>query len=257
MSEPQRFEVLAREATLSTRVVSQLEAMIVGSELLPGDRLPPERELARQFGVSRTVVREAVTHLSAKSLLEAAPGGGALVKLPDTRDVSQGMTLLLRAGEREVPGAQVQEVRRMLETEIAGLAATRRTDADIVKLRELLDEMARLIENRDEASREALVSNDVGFHAALAAATQNPLFVVLLNSVADIMMEVRRLGLRVEDSRLGALEHHRAIFAAVEAGEESGAREAMGAHLAESEAVMRRALAQSAPQVLGEGEPTS
>lgn len=251
MSELQKFEALGREATLSTRVVSHLEALIVGSELLPGDRLPPERELARQFGVSRTVVREAVTHLSAKSLLEAAPGGGALVKLPDSRDVSQSMTLLLRAGEREVPGAQVQEVRRMLETEIAGHAATRRTDADIASLSELLGEMARLIELNDEASREKLVANDVGFHAALAQATQNPLFVVLLNSVSDIMMEVRRLGLRVEDSRAGALEHHRAIFAAVEARDESGAREAMGAHLSESEAIMKRALSEMAePQVL-------
>lgn len=242
MSNVHEFEILKREATLSGRVVAHLEAMIVGQELRPGDRLPTERELARQFGVSRTVVREAVTHLSAKSLLEAAPGGGALVKVPAFKDVSQSMTLLLRAGEREVPGAQVHEVRRMLETEIAGYAAARRSSDDIDKLRQLLNEMDDLIERHDEASREKLVANDVGFHAALARATQNPLFEVLLNSVADIMLTVRRLGLRIKDSRAGALSHHRAIFRAVEAGDESGARGAMVHHLTESEEIMRRAL---------------
>ncbi len=248
MKNIQEFEALERGATLANRVVARLEGMIVEQELRPGDRLPPERELARQFGVSRTVVREAVTHLSAKSLLQAAPGGGALVKVPDAGHVSQGMTLLLCAGERKVPGPQIQEVRRMLETEIAGYAALRRSTEDIAALRQLLDEMVVLNTRHDEASLEKLVANDVGFHAALARATQNLLFSVLLDSVADIMLAVRRVGLRIEDSRVGALAHHRAIFAAVEAGSESAARTAMGHHLTESEAVMQRAMTKMAEE---------
>lgn len=248
-SPPHPFEALERESTLATRVVTRLEAMIAEGQLRPGDRLPPERELARQFGVSRTVVREAVTHLSAKSLLQAAPGGGALVRAPDASHVSQGMTQLLRAGEQEIVGEQVQEVRRMLETEIAGLAAARRSADDVEILRQSLEEMAQLNAQRgrsrskkpNEALVEKQVRNDVEFHGALARATQNPLFVVLLDSVADIMLEVRRLGLRIEDSRVGALEHHRAIFTAVEASDELAARAAMGLHLDESEAIMQRA----------------
>lgn len=236
------FEALEREATLAARVVGRLEEMIVAHELRPGDRLPPERELAQQFGVSRTVIREAITHLSAKSLLQSAPGGGALVRVPHRDHVAQSMTLFLRAGEREMPGAHVHEVRRMLEIEIVGHAAARRDDADLEAGRALLSEMRPLCAREDEGTLETLVRNDVEFHSLLGRATHNPLFGVLLLSVADIMLEVRRLGLRLPGSRPNALKHHQAIWERVEARDEAGARRAMHAHLLDSEAVMRRAL---------------
>ena len=87
------------------------------------------------------------------------------------------------------------------------------------------------------------IEADVAFHAALARATANPLFPVLLDLVVDVLREVRRLGARVPRSLESSKGHHRAIFARVEAADEAGAREAMRAHLEDSETILSRALA--------------
>lgn len=241
MTQTPQFTPLPREATLASRVVSELEALILSNQLAPGAMLPPERELARQFGVSRTVVREALVALTAKSWLESAPGGGTLVRVPSSGHVTQSMGLLLRAGEAQIPHAQVLEVRRMIEIEIAGYAATRRDEADLMRLEMLLAGMAELVGARDQAQLQRLMQNDVAFHAALAQAAHNPLFVVLLDSVADILLAVRQLGMRLEASRHNALKFHGEILEAVKAGDAEAARQAMREHLLESEVTMRRA----------------
>lgn len=240
-SNAPNFSTLPRQATLVTQVVAELEAMIVSNQLASGDKLPAERELALQFGVSRTVVREALTHLSAKSWLESAPGGGAVVKVPDAAHLSQSMTLLLRAGEWQVPHAQVLEVRRMLEIEIAGLAAARRTEEDVTNLETILAAMKELAGTRDAVQLEAIMRNDVEFHAALAACTHNPLLGVLLDSVAEILLAVRRLGMRHVRSHHNALKFHGEILEAVRQKNAFAARQAMQNHLIESEATMRHA----------------
>src|SRR5579859_2081829 len=87
------FKTIPREASLSNRVKVQLEQLLVDSRLQPGDRLPAERELARQFGVSRTVIREAVRTLTARGLLEVRSGSGTIVRSPSAASVSESMTL--------------------------------------------------------------------------------------------------------------------------------------------------------------------
>jgi GntR family transcriptional repressor for pyruvate dehydrogenase complex len=230
------FSELPREPTLTQRVTRQLEEKIVASRLRPGDRLPAERELARQFGVSKTVVREAITALTARSLLEPIPGGGSVIRTPSAQVVTQSMTLFLRGTNRELDYARVHEVRRTLEIEIAGLAAERRTDADLARMEAILAEMAAL----GEPTRARYIEDDVAFHAAIARATQNPLFALLLDSVADIMLEVRRLGGQVPGSFENGMAHHRALFDRIKNQDVTGARQAMLAHLIDSEAIMRR-----------------
>jgi GntR family transcriptional repressor for pyruvate dehydrogenase complex len=231
-----RFRAVARESTLANRVAAEIERHIVGGSIQPGERLPSERELAEQFSVSRTVIREAVRVLAAKSLLEVRSGSGTVVRAPTTRSVSQSMLLLLRTGQR-LDHAKVHEVRRTLEIEIAGIAAERRTDEDLALLEELLDEMQALLGEmeRQPANRGRFASNDVQFHAALARATHNELFALLLDSIADVMIEVRQLGFEVPGSHQEALAYHRSILAPVRAGDAAGAREAMRAHLAHAE----------------------
>jgi GntR family transcriptional regulator, transcriptional repressor for pyruvate dehydrogenase complex len=236
-AESDLFKAVPREATLANRVTGQIEALIVEGRLQPGQRLPSERELADQFGVSRTVVREAVRGLVAKGLLEVRPGSGTLIRSPSARAVSQSMTLFLRAGQPQLDYAKVHEIRRVLEVEIAGLAAERRTDADLARLEGILSEMAAIHENRDRFAQ-----NDVAFHSALAAATHNELFSILLDSVVDIMLKVRQMGFDVPGSPANALKFHRAICEQVRASDPAGAREAMRAHLVDSESVMRQAL---------------
>lgn len=233
------FEALPREATLVQRVIEQLEARIHAGQLRPGDRIPPERDLAAQLGVSRTVVREAVAALSAKSLLEAATRGGAIVRIPTAENVTQTMRLYLRGVEEALNYAQIHEVRHVLEVEIAGLAALRRSEEDLIAMDALLREMEAIGPELPNYF-DRYVEDDVQFHRLLAQATGNPLFPVLLDSVADIMREVRRLGAQVQGSVENALTHHRTIYEAVCRGEEAQARQAMIAHLADSEAIQKR-----------------
>ena len=96
------FNTVEREETLASRVAGQMESLIVQQRLQPGDRLPAERELAHQFGVSRTVVREAVRALAARGLLEVKAGSGTLVRTPSAHTVAQSMALYLRAGRSDL-----------------------------------------------------------------------------------------------------------------------------------------------------------
>jgi GntR family transcriptional regulator, transcriptional repressor for pyruvate dehydrogenase complex len=232
-----QFETLLRENTLSQRVVRQLETLLTGTQLQPGDRLPAERELARQFGVSRTVIREAVAALVAKGLLEVAAGSGTIIRRPSADFVAQSLALYLRSGQPHLDYANVHEARRTLEVEIAGLAAARRTDADLQQMQALLEAMATQYDTPD-----LYIANDVAYHRALALATHNPLFPLLLDSIVDIMLEVRRLGLRVPRNFESGKNHHQAIFEQVRAGNSEEARHAMLAHLLDSEAIMKQAL---------------
>jgi GntR family transcriptional repressor for pyruvate dehydrogenase complex len=234
----QLFNTVAREPTLANRVAEQLETMIVENRLPPGERLPSERELARQFGVSRTVIREAVRALMAKSLLEVTSGSGTVVRNPTTASVSKSVSLLLRRGSSPVDYTKVHEVRRLLEIEIAGLAAARRTDDDLVKLEHIVHEMPLVQDDRDQFAQ-----NDVTFHIALAEATHNELFVVLLDSLSDIMLIVRQTGYNTGRSPGHAIEYHDRIYQLVRDQNVTEARRMMSEHLDMSEQIFRAGMA--------------
>ena len=228
---------LAREDTLANRVVIALERLIVDSRLGEGDRLPSERELASQFGVSRTVIREAVRALAAKRLLEVEGGRGTVVRAPSARAAAESMALLLRVQESAGDADKVAEVRRVLENEIAKLAAARRTDDDLVGLEAILAAAEEHVDQPD-----AFVQEDLEFHAALARATHNELFSVLLDSLAQVMLEVRLLALRIPGTPRRSLTHHRAVFDAVAVGDPAAARVAMNAHMDEARETLQRAI---------------
>jgi GntR family transcriptional repressor for pyruvate dehydrogenase complex len=238
------FKTVERESTLATRVTHEIERLIVDGRLQPGERLPSERELADQFGVSRTVVREAVRGLVAKGMLEVRPGSGTIIRSPTAKTVAQSMSLFLRGGQAELDHAKVYEVRRVLEIEIAGLAAERRTAEDLARLEAILSEMETIVNQAPLApsERDRYAGIDVAFHSALAQATHNELFSLLLDSVVDVMIKVRQMGFNVPGSPIAALGFHRAILAQVTAGSPDGARQAMRTHLIDSEEVMRQGL---------------
>jgi GntR family transcriptional repressor for pyruvate dehydrogenase complex len=232
------FETLERDATLAARVTEQVKQYIVTGHLRPGDRLPPERELARQFGVSRTVVREAVRTLTAQGLLEVRAGSGTVVRNPSAGDVAESMALFLRVGHPGLDLKKILEVRRMLEVEIAALAAERRTDADIAAMDANVAETAAVGNDR-----EGWVANDMAFHALLARATQNVLFSLLLDSLANVLTPVRRMSFDVPGASGRTQHYHGAILEQVRQGDPEGARQAMRDHLVEAEGTMRAALA--------------
>ena len=233
------IEPIERPETLSGIVCEKLEAFIITNGFSPGETLPTERELASRFGVSRTVVREAVRALVTKGLLEVYPGSGTVIRRPSSETVSQAMVLYLHgATPAGLAPDKITEVRRLLEVEIAGLAAERRTGQDLETLRAILDRYPEVVSKPKE-----FVAWDVGFHLATAKATQNELLWLLLNSISDIMSKVRELGVLVPGAAETALRFHTTIFKQIELGSRDGARQAMREHIDHSERIMAAALA--------------
>ena len=220
---------------LSDQVASRIQSLILDNGLPHGERLPSERELCEMLGVSRTALREGVRSLVAKGLLDVRQGGGTVVRTPDIRLASEMMTILLRVNGASVFD-RVHEVRRLLEVEIAGLAARRRTDQEVEALRAQLTEHASRSDDH-----HAWALGDVEFHAALAVATHNPLYPVLLNSMADMLTELRLTAARLPDTPQRAHGFHTAIVDAVEARDRVRARRAMTEHMNEAEATFQRA----------------
>jgi GntR family transcriptional repressor for pyruvate dehydrogenase complex len=212
--------------------------MIIENRLHPGDRLPSERDLALEFGVSRTVVREAVRALVAKNLLEVRPGSGTLVRRPSMASVASSMALLLRVGQDHVDYEKLHEVRRALEVEIVGLATERRTAEDLLLIERLLAEAPDTW-----ADRERFAQHDLAFHNALAQAAHNEIFLFVLNSLADIMLEVRRMAFTVPGLPQQAQTLHHAIVEAIREGDPQRAQQAMHEDLLYAEKNLRLALA--------------
>lgn len=235
-ADSQQLRPPVRAIRLSDQVATQLQVLITDGVFKAGEKLPSERELCELLGVSRTVVREAVRSLVVKGLLEVRPGGGMAVRVPDTALVSELMSMMLRTGNGEIAFTHVHEVRYLLEVENAGLAAERRNDEDLLHIETLLHIM---VEHGDDAARWA--EADVSFHAAIAVATHNPLYPVLLGTIADLLMEIRLTGFSLPGTAERSYRYHMPIFERIQAGDRSGARKAMADHLHESEATFQKA----------------
>lgn len=231
------ISALKREERLSDRVAERLEELILRRTLKAGHRLPSERELAEMFGVSRTVVREATHNLTARGLLEIRAGKGAYVTGPSTASVVESLTLFLRSMEGGLPIEDLHDVRRILETAIAARAADRATDEDISCLEDTLRSMEGA-----EAESDAMADLDVEFHRALATAAHNPLFVILLDSIGELLLAIRRVTFQDPETLRKARYHHRSILDKVKSKDARQAREAMSAHLDEAEDTMGKVL---------------
>lgn len=247
-----------RGPTMVESVVGQLEALIFQGELPKGHRLPAERPLCLRLGVSRTVLREAVSALVAKGLLVPLPGGGYEVASPTFGAVAQSLTMFLRSGEPHIDYAAVHEVRRMLEVENARIGAQRRTQPNLSQMQECLSRMQSALEPFDG---EAYALADVDFHLAIAASTQNPLLWLLLETLTDLMKDVRRIGAMVAGSSHRGLQHHQLIFNAIQAKDAEGAERAMTLHLQESQEIVLAAMARlkdvHQPSLENQVEPTN
>jgi GntR family transcriptional repressor for pyruvate dehydrogenase complex len=228
------FPRVQREPRLSDKVAELLLQTIVSQQLEPGERLPSERELGEQFGVSRTVIREAVRALAAKGLIDVRTGSGLRVAAVKAAAVSESMNLFLR-GSGFLDYGRIHEVRTTIEIQVAGLAAERATEEDIVHLNEVWREMADALDDPEVASRA-----DVEFHRAVTEAAHNPLFVVMLDSIGDVMLEIRRATIGIPGRPAKGVKAHRKILAAIEAHDPARAREAMREHLSDSERAWRR-----------------
>jgi len=210
---------------LYEQIVVQIENRIMTGQLKLGEQLPAERELAEQFAVSRTAVREAVKILREKGLIEIRPGRGTFVRNGTTGAVRQSLGLLMKF-ESGKDLVNLVEVRELLEPEIAALAATRISDEYISAMAEAIQTMDTALENVD-----VFVEADLDFHLALAEGTQNPIIPILMDSIIELLREQRkRTGLA--DGGLGRGQtHHKKIMAAILQRDPQAARQAMQDHM--------------------------
>lgn len=237
------YSPVKRQDRLSIQVANQIQDLILSKHLKVGDRLPPERELCQQFGVSRTVIREAIRALEAKGLLTSQGGSGTYVKGLQSEDVADSIGMYITTRDKPISHAKLMEVRRVLEVQIAALAAERATEESIEELDGLL---ARMDEAQDDP--HAFAKFDLEFHVALAHATGNELFEILLDPFMDALYEARRLASKLPGVPEEAMGLHRDILAKVKAGDAEGAAQAMAVHLDQSNRVILRALKQQATQ---------
>lgn len=208
-------------------IVGQIEQRILNGELHGGDRLPTEHDLAEQFQVSLTAVREALKILAQKGLVEMRPGRGTTV-IERTNEVLQSsLALMMKLHLSEVGGMQsLMEVREILEVEIAGLAATRATEQEMSAMREAVRVMDENLHDAD-----AFVAADNQFHEALAQATQNALLLILIKSIVNLLSEQRKQIFTTAGGPQRGQIYHKQLLKSVGEHNPVAARAAMDAHL--------------------------
>jgi GntR family transcriptional repressor for pyruvate dehydrogenase complex len=229
MTEPSlSLDPVARTPRLSDLVSERLLAAIRDARLPPGAKLPSERELGDQFGVSRTVIREAVRGLAARGILQVRSGSGACVARVDSSNVSDAITLFLRRKGLLDP-RKIHEMRQTIEVQTVRLAAQRGSDEHIAEIRRVHERLVEVQSDPEEAS-----AADVEFHRAIARATENELFLMLVDSLSDVMMDVRRATVGRHGRVQIGISHHERIVEALERRDVEGAVRAMREHLVDS-----------------------
>ncbi len=239
------FDAISDNQALSQRIVNQITKKIKTGELKPGDRLPTERTMAEQFQVSRTAIRDAIKILSGSGLLEVRHGVGIFVA--DSRsEESEIVWNFTHANLRDV-----FEVRRALEAQTAFLAAIRRADHHIVRLRQII---ATAQAHSDDVS--VLNDCDAQFHETVAEASQNVLILDVMWTILDVVADTRRASLSIPSRPQVSLEEHSAILDAIIEQQPERARLLMLHHLDSVESAIASNLPRQAKQPSADREST-
>jgi GntR family transcriptional repressor for pyruvate dehydrogenase complex len=227
---------------LTADLAADLRARIVDGVIQPGDKLPSENTLISEFGVSRTVVRSALTRLQAEGLVETERGRGsfALTPPPDGPTSARGTRAVVTMEDR----LHLLEFRMGVESEAAALAARNRTDRQLKAVAKALEEFTASVGHPAHAMK-----SDYDFHRAVAAASGNPFYSDCLASLGQTMIAMPRTRLMTgvehyaRDHFDQVVHEHESIYAAIAEGDESSSSAAMRSHLANS----RRRLRAPAP----------
>lgn len=207
--------------------VEQVTALIKRRGLKPGQRLPAERALVRQLGMSRTSVREALRTLEGLGVVEVRPGRGTFLRT----DVQSGLRAqgweeyLSRQRDRVL---DILEVRELLDARAAALAARRASPDEIAALEDLLREMGKAVEANDV---DALVDVDIRFHSLIARISRNALLAELASSMLHALRDDREATFRLPGRPMRSLQEHRAILNAIGRGEAEAAERHMRRHV--------------------------
>ena len=225
---PDRSSTAVRRApSLTDEVARLIGAEVSSGRLQPGDRLPTEQQMCDSYGVSRAVVREAVSRLKSDGLLVSHQGRGVFVN-PDGPRAAFRMDVPDLDDKAEL--AHIVELLGAVEGTAAGLAAERRTKKELAAIKRHLDGMARAVKRGDDG-----VEDDLRFHQTIALAAHNPFFVSLVDfldaRVRRLMLVARANTARIEGLADKVQAEHEAIFEAIAARDPAAARAAAESHL--------------------------
>jgi len=217
-----------RKTRVSQDIIEQVRDLVTSGRLKPGDRLPSERELSQALSVSRSSVREAIRAMESLGLIDARAGEGTfVVPVSGSRRSDPIVASLHQDWSTQ---HKLFEVRRVIEPDLAALAARRATAEQIERLRAILNDQEAEI-----ARGGTGVKQDNLFHFLMAEATGNEALVRIVDSLMDLLLKTREESLQHDERRARSLKQHRTILAAIEARDSPGAERLMRDHIRDVE----------------------
>ncbi|MGH9882625.1 MAG: FadR/GntR family transcriptional regulator, partial [Pyrinomonadaceae bacterium] len=210
------------------QVVDQVRVMIQQGKLKPGDRIPPERELARQLGISRTSLRAGLRFLGAIGVLTSRHGSGTYVA--DGPPALDSEPLHMLAALHGFTVKKMFEARRVVEVAVAGLAAEHATDDQLMRISEEVSETYAALDDPQE-----YLIHDFGFHRAVAAASGNPILASIMGMVSEVLYQRRCQTVSRAGDLKESVDMHRKIYRAIRARNPQAARALMSEHLMQAE----------------------
>jgi len=227
------IEAIPRDR-IYARVAEQLQAHIV-EHLNPGDMLPPERELVRLFGVSRSSIRDAIRRLEAVGLLEPRQGVGTVVREVSADLLLTPVTNILLQKQKVIH--ELLDVRKVIEPALAARAALHASAEEIAEMSAILDRQEEKVERGELATEE-----DTNFHQAIAQAADNSVMLKLTHMLMDSLRELRERSLEVGGRQIKSLAAHQRILAAIKQRDASTAEAVMRRHILEVEKLILQKL---------------
>ncbi len=215
-----------KRSRVHDEIVEQLTALIREGRLKPGDRLPPERQLADAFRVSRTSVRSAFRVLELMGLIASRQGNGTYVAQVSPEALVTPLAAILTTQRHAIQ--ELMDVRQMLEPPIAARAALRAGEDDVQELGEIVERQRARVE-----AGEPGVEEDTAFHYALAVACKNGVILQIMDLTMNLLRETRSQWLQGRDRAAKSVAGHERVLRAVQARDPEAARRAMQEHIEE------------------------
>jgi GntR family transcriptional repressor for pyruvate dehydrogenase complex len=206
-------------------VIEQIMDLIKNNELKPGDKLPPERELAEKLSISRNSLREAFRVLESRGLIKSKPGGGRFIREIRKNGHNNTENIILSLEKSSI--LELLEAREIFEVKIAEIAAQRATLEEI----EIIEKALNKINQKEELKEDKKMESDTEFHLAIAGASHNFVFVNIMKLHLDLLKETREKTWQIPGRREKQYQEHQAIFQAIKEHNSKKAEEAILKHL--------------------------
>lgn len=214
------YKTIPKSKRLYEEVVNQIIDLVRQKQLQPGDRLPSERELADELGVSRTVLREAIKTLQERELVEVRHGSGMYIRNPSVETIAKSVSLVVWMEPTRY--FQLMDVREYLEVEIAGRLAESATEEDLQEMSQAIERMWQLLDSPKEFSQQ-----DVAFHMAFYKATKNDVLLTIMQPITELLVEAMELTFVSPGSAEMSLRRHEQLLEYIRAGDAQAARRTM------------------------------